>query len=517
MVHRARRQSLALSGERLTSSEFYDVVLHDRPAHLAARSRARMHASYRVVRQAAAQTKPVYGVNTGFGKLADKRIPRSDIFQLQVNLVRSHAAGVGDPLTREEARGLMLLRANVLARGYSGVRPVLVDSLLTLLNRDVWPVIPSRGSVGASGDLAPLAHLALVLIGEGHAFIGTRRVPGRTALARAGLNPLHLEAKEGLSLVNGTQAMLSLGLLALRRCGHLVDAADSAGALTLEALKGTPVAFDPRLHRLRPHPGQQTVAANLRMLVAHSRIRASHMDCPRVQDAYSLRCMPQVHGTVRDALGYVRRIFTVEMNSVTDNPVVFADRREVLSGGNFHGQPLGLALDHLAIAMSELASISERRIERLTNPEYGDLPPFLSPHPGLNSGFMIAQVTAAALTSENKVLSHPASVDSIPTSGNREDHVSMGMGSALKLKQILSNTEHILAIELLCAAQGVEFHYPLQPGLGSRKILRLIRQRVPRLTQDRVLATDIAKVGELVASGTLSTLFRSSANERMSQ
>ena len=501
---------LLLTGEDLTLPAFYDVVLDGRPVKLAPKAEARMAAACEVIRRVTAGAKPVYGVTTGFGKLADQRISASDIKQLQLNLVRSHAAGVGEPLAREETRGILLLRANVLARGHSGVRPLIAEYLLTLLNRDVLPVIPSRGSVGASGDLAPLAHLALVLIGEGEAFVGERRQSGRAALAKVGLKPLHLEAKEGLSLVNGTQAMLALGLLALRRCRLLVDAADVAGALSLEALKGTPVAFDPRIHRLRPYLGQLAVAANLRALLAGSEIRASHVDCPRVQDAYSLRCMPQVHGAVRDALDYVRSTLSVEMNSVTDNPIVFPDRDEVLSGGNFHGQPLGLVLDHLAIAMTELASIAERRIERLTNPEYGDLPPFLTPQPGLNSGFMLAQVTAAALASENKVLSHPASVDSIPTSGNQEDHVSMGMGSALKLKQILSNAEHILAIELLCAAQGVDFHRPLQAGEGSRRALRLIRQHVPRLEQDRSLAPDIERVRAMVAGGALTEVLSTS-------
>ncbi len=465
-----------------------------------------MTASYRVVQRLASGPDPVYGVTTGFGKLADQRISPADVRQLQVNLVRSHAAGVDDPLGEEETRGIVLLRANVLARGHSGVRPLIVESLLALINHHVRPVIPCRGSVGASGDLAPLAHLALVLIGEGSAVVGGRRLSGRAALARAGLQPLKLEAKEGLSLLNGTQAMLALGLLALRRCERLVDAADVAGALSLEALKGTPVAFDPRIHRLRPHRGQSLVAANLRRLVSESRIRKSHLYCPRVQDAYSLRCMPQVHGAVRDALDHVRGTFQIEMNSVTDNPIVFVDRSEVLSGGNFHGQPLGLTLDYLAMAMTELASISERRIERLINPEYGDLPPFLSPDPGLHSGFMLAQVTAAALASENKVLSHPASVDSIPTSGNQEDHVSMGMTAALKLKQILANTERILAIELLCAAQGVEFHRPLQPGVGTRRAARLIRERVAPLTADRVLAPDIERIRELVAEGRFSAV-----------
>ncbi len=497
-------KTLVLTGEDLTLPDFYDVALSRRPVRLAPLAKKRMAASHAVIRRVAARNTPVYGVTTGFGKLADQRISPADIKQLQLNLLRSHAAGVGEPLSPEETRGILLLRANVLARGYSGVRPVIVESLLTLLNRNVLPVIPSQGSVGASGDLAPLAHVALILIGEGEAFVGRRRKPGRAALSEVRLKPLSLEAKEGLSLVNGTQAMLALGLLALRRCEILVEAADVAGALSLDALKGTPVAFDPRIHRLRPYPGQQIVAANLRGLLAGSEIRVSHLDCPRVQDAYSLRCMPQVHGAVRDALAYVRNTLTVELNSVTDNPLVFANRTEVLSGGNFHGQPLGLALDHLAIAMTELASIAERRIERLINPEYGDLPPFLSPHPGLHSGFMLAQVTAAALTSENKVLSHPASVDSIPTSGNQEDHVSMGMGSALKLQRILSNCEYILAVELLCAAQGVDFHRPLKPGIGNRRTLQLIRRQVSRLDQDRVLAPDIERIRTLVAGGTLS-------------
>ena len=513
-MRRTAAQALSLTGEDLTRSEFYDVVLQGRRVHLSPRATKRMSAAYRVIQAVVARPDPVYGVTTGFGKFADKRISPSDIRRLQVNLLRSHAAGVGEPLTREETRGLLLLRANVLARGYSGVRPRIVESLLTLLNRDILPVVPCRGSVGASGDLAPLAHLSLVLIGEGEAVVNGKRLAGRSALARARLSPLRLEAKEGLSLVNGTQAMLSLGLLALRRCDALVETADVAGALSVEALKGTPVAFEPRIQRLRPYRGQQVVADNLLALMAGSAIRTSHLTCPRVQDAYSLRCMPQVHGAVRDAVEYVRATLEIEINSVTDNPIVFTDDDAVVSGGHFHGQPLGLVLDYLAIAMTELASISERRIERLTNPEYGDLPPFLSPRPGLHSGFMLAQVTAAALASENKVLSHPASVDSIPTSGNQEDHVSMGMGSALKLRQILENAEHILAIELLCGAQGVDFHHPLQPGAGSRSALRLIRGRVPHLHEDRVLADDIAAVRSLIASGAFSRVLSTVTSRR---
>ncbi|HJU03995.1 MAG TPA: histidine ammonia-lyase [Nitrospiraceae bacterium] len=512
-----RRHAIRLNGEDLTISDFYAIAVDGRTAELATAARRRMTVANRVIRNVATHPEPVYGVTTGFGKLADQRISPSDIAQLQLNLVRSHAAGIGDPLTREETRGIMLLRANVLARGYSGVRPIVVESLLTLLNREVLPVIPCRGSVGASGDLAPLAHLALPLIGEGEAWVNGRRRSGQAALAHAGLKPLTLEAKEGLSLVNGTQAMLALGLLDLRRADQLVDTADVAGALTVEALKGTPVAFEPRIQALRPYPGQQTVAANLLALMAKSEIRVSHLGCPRVQDAYSLRCMPQVHGAVRDALGYVRRTLEIEINSVTDNPIVFPEDGEVVSGGNFHGQPLGLVLDHLAIAITELASIAERRIERLTNPEYGDLPPFLSPDPGLNSGFMLAQVTAAALASENKVLSHPASVDSIPTSGNQEDHVSMGMGSALKLKQVIANAEYVLAIELLCAAQGVDFHRPLRAGVGTRRAVRLIRRYVPWLGQDRMLAPDIERVRRLIEQGEMSRILSAVAGDGRSR
>lgn len=513
-MRRRASQPLPLTGKDLTPSQFYEVVLDRRPVALTSSAVKSMTAAYRVIQRTVVHPEPVYGVNTGFGKLADQRISPADIGQLQVNLVRSHAAGVGEPLTADETRGLLLLRANVLARGHSGVRPAVVETLLTLLNRGVEPVVPCRGSVGASGDLAPLAHLALVLIGEGEAVVNGQRMPGRAALQRIGLKPLSLEAKEGLSLLNGTQAMLSLGLLALRRCEQLIETADVAGALSVEALKGTPVAFEARIHRLRPYPGQRTVAANLSAVMADSEIRTSHLSCPRIQDAYSLRCMPQVHGAVRDAVAYVRRTLEIEINSVTDNPIVFPEDGEVVSGGNFHGQPLGLVLDHAAIAMTELASIAERRIERLINPEYGDLPPFLTPHPGLNSGFMLAQVTAAALASENKVLSHPASVDSIPTSGNREDHVSMGMGSALKLKQILTNTEHILAIELLCAAQGIDFHRPLKPGVGSRLAMQAIRRRVPRLTDDRILATDIEAVRQLVADGTFGRVLSTIASRQ---
>ncbi|MDD5541833.1 MAG: histidine ammonia-lyase [Acidobacteriia bacterium] len=500
-------KTLHLTGHTLTLQEFCEVVNSSRAkVALHPKARARVMASRRLVESILKKGTAVYGVNTGFGKLSDRRIPASDIQQLQINLVRSHACGVGDPLSETEVRGIMLLRANVLAKGYSGVRPAVIELLCEMLNRRVHPVIPSKGSVGASGDLAPLAHLSQVMIGEGEAFHKGRRHNGHSALSHARLRPLHLEAKEGLALLNGTQVMLAIGLLSLVRAKVLADSADVVGALTLDALEGTPDAFDTKIQEARPHHGQAISAQNLRRLNAGSEIRESHRDArkdPRVQDVYSLRCMPQVHGAVRDTIDFVSNVFEIEMNSATDNPLVFPKTGEVISGGNFHGQPLAQALDFLAIAIAELGAISERRIERLVNPEFGDLPPFLTPHPGLNSGFMIAQVTAAALASENKVLAHPASVDSIPTSGNKEDHVSMGMGAALKLKQILTNCETILGIELLASAQGLDFLAPKQTGRLARRAYHSLRKAVPALGADRSLAPDIAVATQFIQTGTI--------------
>jgi histidine ammonia-lyase len=499
-----RAKHLELTGKNLTPEWFAQIVLDHRPARLASSSRRAMQRSNNFIRALAANDAVIYGVNTGVGKLSDSRIPRGDLRQLQLNIIRSHACGVGTPLDESETRAVMLLRANVLARGYSGVRPVVVETLLKMLNRNVLPVIPCRGSVGASGDLAPLAHLALVLVGEGEAVLEGRRMSGAAAMRRAKIPTLRLEAKEGIALVNGTQVMLALGLLALLRCETLADTADVAGALSVDGLRGTPVAFDKRIHALRPFDGQRKVAANLLRLMRGSAIRESHRDSaqdPRVQDQYSLRCIPQVHGAVRDALAHARRVFEIEMNSVTDNPLVFARDGEVLSGGNFHGQPLALALDVMAIAMTQLGGISERRIERLTNADYSGLPPFLIEHSGLESGFMMAQVTAAALASENKTLAHPASVDSIPTSANKEDYVSMGVAAALKLKQIVSNVETILAIELLAAAQAVDFLKPLKPGIGGQAAHQLVRSVSPPLREDRILARDIEAVTRLVRKG----------------
>jgi histidine ammonia-lyase len=419
--------------------------------------------------------------------------------------VRSHACGVGEPLDERVVRAMLLHRANVLAKGFSGCRPIVIETLLAMLNAGVHPVIPARGSVGASGDLAPLAHLALVTIGEGEAFYQGERRPGAEALRRAGIPPLQLEAKEGLALLNGTQAMTAVGGLALHNALQLAEAADVIGALTLEALRGTPVAFDKKIHAVRPHAGQPASAARLRELLAGSAIRESHRDKahdPRVQDAYALRCMPQVHGAVRDALEHTRRIVELEINSATDNPLVFAptdnEAGEVLSGGNFHGEPVALAYDYAAVAIADLATISERRTERLVNPQLSGLPAFLSPHPGTNSGLMIAQVTAAALIAENNVLAHPASVFTLPTSANKEDHVSMGMTAALKLAQIVRNVETVLAIELLCAAQGLEFLKPLQSSPKLQAVYEQVRTLVPPLEKDVQWSGYIAVLGPLV-------------------
>ncbi len=446
----------------------------------------------------------VYGVNTGFGALAEVRISADQVARLQQNLVRSHAAGVGQPLARDAVRGMMLLRAAVLATGRSGARPVCCERLCELLNAGVHPVIPARGSVGASGDLAPLAHLALGMIGEGLAEYRGETLPAAEALAAAGLAPLVLEAKEGLTLMNGTQHMTSVGGLAVFDAEATARIADLAGAMSLEALKGTARAFDARVIGARPHPGQQAVAVLLRELLADSPIAESHKDCGKVQDPYSLRCMPQVHGASRDVLEFARQVLEREAASSTDNPLVFVDTGEMISGGNFHGQPVALALDAAAIAVAELANISERRVEQLVNPHLSSgLPPFLAPDSGLNSGFMIAQVTAAALVSENKVLAHPASVDSIPSSAGREDHVSMGATAALKLAIIHDHVRTVLAIELLCAAQGLDLRRPLATTRPLEAVHSAIRAKVPAMMVDRPLAPDIAAVRALIDDGTL--------------
>src|SRR3989338_8597235 len=488
---------IELTGNDLTVEQLRRVVYERDTVALAASARKGGESARAAVEKLIAQDKVVYGVTTGFGDLARVKIPPDQLKAVQLNLLRSHAAGVGEPLSEPETRATLLLRANVLAKGYSGVRPVVIERLCELLNRGVHPVIPSRGSVGASGDLAPLSHLALVLIGEGEAFYEGKRLSGGEAMKRAGLEPIQPEAKEGLALINGTQPSLAVGLLALLEAENLADTADVATALALDALRGTPVAFDERIQALRPFPGQAQTARNLRRLNEGSEIRESHRDCGRVQDAYSLRCAPQVHG----ALDYARRVFETELNAGTDNPLVFADKGEVLSGGNFHGQPLALALDVLALALVQLGNISERRSERLINPALSELPAFLTKQPGLHSGFMMAQVTAAALASENKGLAHPASADSIPTSGN-EDFVSMSMGAALKARRVVDNVKTILAVELLCACQGIDLLAPLKTGKLAQQAHAAVRRAVPVLEADRVLAPDIEAVRVLISQQT---------------
>lgn len=489
---------ILIDGESLTLEHIAQIALDYETVQLAENARVHALASRAVIDRALESGTPVYGVTTGFGKLSDIRVPHDELRQLQVNLLRSHACGVGDPLPEPEVRAAILLRANALAKGYSGVRPEIIDSLIDLLNKRVFPVIPSKGSVGASGDLAPSAHMALVLIGEGEAFYEGERLRGSMALQRAGLSPVELQAKEGLSLLNGTQFMAALGSLALMRAENLVNTADVAASLSLEVLLGSVVADDTRIHHVRPHPGQQTSADNIRRMLRNSSIVESHKNCGRIQDAYSLRCIPQVHGAVRDALEHVRGILGREINSATDNPLVFADENAILAGGNFHGAPLGYACDYASIALADLASISERRLERLVNPDLSGLPAFLSPHPGLSSGYMMLQVMVASLVSENKILAHPASVDSIPTSGDKEDHVSMGMTAALKLRSIADNLEIVLAGEILAACQAMEFRKPLEPGEGTRKAYARVRRQVPPLEQDREIHPDISAIRKLI-------------------
>jgi len=491
---------LQINGQRLSLAQIVAVASGREAVAFSDAARARAEKSRAVVEKIVAEGRTVYGVNTGFGRLSDVRIPPDELRDLQLNLVRSHACGLGDPLSIAEARAMVLLRANVLAVGFSGCRPVVIESLIALLERGVTPVIPEKGSVGASGDLAPLAHLAQTAIGEGEAFFNNERMASADALRQAQIQPLQLEAKEGIALLNGTQAMAAVGGLALERAERVARLADVAGAMTLEALKGTPVAFDERIHAARPHRGQTEAAAHLRELLRDSQIRQSHVENdPRVQDAYSLRCMPQVHGTVRDALAHAREIVEIETGSATDNPLVFAETGEVLSGGNFHGAPLALAFDYAAMAVTDLMSITERRIDRLVNPDANEeLPPFLTSHAGSASGFMMLQIVAASLLNEAKVLAHPASIDNVPTDGGKEDHVSMGMTGAIKLRSIVKLSELMTAIELIAAAQGLEYRAPLQPGLGIRQAREIVRRCVTPLTVDRAMSAEIEAVATLI-------------------
>ncbi len=507
--------ALHISGNDLTLEAVREVALERRPVLLSADARETVDQARAVVDDIVSSNTLAYAITTGVGKLSDVRIAGEQIRELQVNLLRSHAVGIGEPLSVAETRAMMLLRANSLAKGFSGVRAVVIDTLCEMLNRGVTPFVPSQGSVGASGDLAPLAHLALALIGEGECVdAGGARITSADVLKRAQIKPLVLEAKESISLINGTQGMLAVGTLALLAAETLVDSADVLGGLCCDALKGTDAAFDERIHKARPHNGQMKTAANLRKMLEGSQIRESHRECGRVQDAYSLRCIPQVHGAVRDTLAHCREVFEIEANSAVDNPLVFItdaknSEGDVISGGNFHGEPLAFALDFLGIALSALAGISERRIERLVNPALSEgLPPFLAQGAGLNSGFMMPQVTAAALVSENKVLAHPASVDSITTSGNKEDYVSMGMTAANKLRRIVENTRNVLAIEAMAVAQALDFLSPLKSSIRGQAAHSAIRSVCPTMEKDRVMYKDFTRLAELIASGKVAEAIR---------
>jgi len=496
---------ILIDGNSLTLPDLMAIADDNARVALTPDAAARVDRARAVVDRKADGDDAVYGINTGFGALAETRIPRHALGALQLNLLRSHAAGVGDPLPSRAVRASMALRANVLAKGFSGIRRATLEALIELLNRKVHPVVPSRGSVGASGDLAPLAHLALVLVGEGHATIGDdpQVHPGGDALRAAGLAALELQAKEGLALINGTQPSTALAALAVSGAERLARATDIAAALSIDALRGSVKPFDRRIHDARPHCGQRTSASNIQGLLAGSAINHSHEHCGRVQDAYSLRCAAQVHGAARDALAWVRETVSLEANGATDNPMVFAADDEIVSGGNFHGAPVALAADLCAIALCQLVTISERRSDRLVNPALSELPAFLTTDSGLHSGYMMAQVTAAALVSEIKTLAHPASVDTIPTSANREDHVSMSMGAALKAERALQLATRVVAVEILCACQAIDLLAPLNTSDALERVHARVRSTVPRLAGDRPPAPDIEAISRLIADGTL--------------
>jgi len=506
-------KAITLGFDGMTLADLTAIARDGAQAKLTEGSEKRIRATRRLVEKWVEDEKTIYGITTGFGALSDVAISRKDTRRLQENILMSHAAGVGEPLDEETVRATMALRIKDLARGHSGIRLETVQHLLALLNWGVCPVIPQKGSVGASGDLAPLAHLALVLVGLGEAFFKGQRMSGSRALSKCGLTPIRLESGEGLALVNGTQVMTAIGALAIDRAVSLSKMTDIAAAMSLEVLMGSRTEFNKRIHQIRPHPGQASVADNMERIIQNSEIITSHKDCSRIQDAYTLRCSPQVHGATKDAINYCRRVIETEMNSSTNNPLIFADSQDFLLGGNFHGQPVALAMDFLSMAISELASISERRIERLVNPKLSGLPAFLVSDGGLNSGFMIAQYTAASLVSENKVLCHPACVDSIPTSANKEDHVSMGTISARQCREIVMNTENVIAIELLCAAQALDLFTNLKPGEGTLKAYQVIRQTISPLEKDRILSNDIMAMRDLIRSGKILAAVEKSVGE----
>lgn len=495
------REAVVLTGDGLSLKDFISIARQGTPVELGSAALVRVKRARECIERRLASGEIFYGINTGFGALADVHIPSDKVTPLQLNLIRSHACGVGAPLPADVVRGILALRIQTMLRGNSGVTENTIRLMAEFLNRDILPIVPSKGSVGACGDLAPLAHVALALVGEEDVFHRGERMSAKQALQSNGLVPLVPAAKEGLCLINGTQVMTAVGLLCLEDSRSLLKTADICAAMTVDATRGTATAFRPEIHEVRPHPGQVESARNLMTLLSDDAIRLAHSSCAKVQDPYSMRCAPQVHGAVRNAWHHVHEVLMREANSSTDNPLVFPESDEILSGGNFHGEPVAIVLDYLAIAMSEIANISERRIEKLVNPHMSGLPPFLAPDSGLNSGFMIPHVVAAALVSENKVLSHPASVDSLPTSAEKEDHVSMGMTSALKLQTILSNVAHVLSIEALAASQGLEFHKPFEGGAGVRAAYARVRELSPPMNVDRSLASDMEKLQTDILSG----------------
>ncbi|MGD9365613.1 MAG: histidine ammonia-lyase [Desulfobacteraceae bacterium] len=497
------KKTVRIGSHPLTLDEYIDVARNGARVHLSGQARAAVEKSGRLIDRSLKAGRNIYGVTTGFGALSSVSISREDADKLQVNILMSHAAGVGAPLDASTARGVMFLRAKELALGHACGRAASIDQLIALLNAGAYPIIPQQGSVGASGDLCPMAHMALLLIGQGEGVYNGRRMPGKEVLDACGLKPLNLEPGEGLALVNGTQVMTAIGALAVYDALRLAKLIDISAAMSLEVLMGSRTEFDARIQQLRPHPGQAAAADNMLRITQESEIISSHKDCKRIQDAYTLRCSPQVHGASHDAIHYAKGVIETEMNAATNNPLVFSDSGDFLLGGNFHGQPVALALDFMAMAVAELANIAERRVERLVNPKLSGLPAFLVKDGGLNSGFMIAQYTAAALVSENKVLAHPASVDSIPTSANKEDHVSMGTIAARKCRDIVRNAEHVAAIELLCAAQALDLFTNRKPGKGTMAAYNTIRRHIPHLETDRVLADDIAGVWDLMQSDAL--------------
>jgi histidine ammonia-lyase len=494
------KDTVYIDGNSLSLNDVIEVAYKNKKVKIADGAIEKILASRKFVEDIINSGEVVYGVNTGFGALSTVTIPVEQIEQLQHNLIKSHSCGVGEEFDIPTTRAIMLLRANTLAKGYSGVRIFLIETLLDLLNNGIHPLIPSKGSVGASGDLAPLAHLALVLIGEGKAIYKGKSLPGAEALKQAGLAPINLKAKEGLALINGTQVMTALGVLNLDKAISVGKIADIAGAMTLDAIKGTPKACYPQIHEIRPHAGQIASANNILKLTHDSQIVASHTTCPKVQDPYSIRCIPQVHGASKDTFNYVRKVLEIEVNAGTDNPLVFAENKEILAAGNFHGQPVALAMDFLTIALAELANISERRIDKLIAPMFSGLPMFLIENSGLNSGLMITQYTAAALVSENKMYATPNSIDSIPTSCDKEDHVSMGTNAANKVGKVLKNTSYVLAIELLSGCQALDFCLPKLPGEGIKAAFDTIRVKVPRVTEDRIFKNDIEEIYQLITS-----------------